>query len=279
VWIYQPTLSWRRKFGVLVDRRRYQRLRAALRRQARRLARREANNRNPLLGPGQGDRHIAPTHAMLVEVRRPHRTWSKNDGRRELRIPVERFYRAWFEEAGSWDGGILVHTYGRRTGWFEYRFTGPGFVPARLVIRARLSSEYPGRSAPPHGVSRVRVVLDGQEVAVLVVMPDDGMGKWYTVETTDAGLLRRLAKGLHVVRFQVDPGSGANGVALYGREAALNREPVEDPGPLVIVAHRAQGGGRRAKTRRRCRSRYPRAWWSRARASCSSGCSTASSSG
>jgi hypothetical protein len=75
-------------------------------------------------------------------------------------------------------------------------------------------------------------------------MPDDGMGAWYTVETTDTALLRPLARGVHVVRFQVDPGSGANGVALYGREAALNREPVEEPGPLVIVAHRERKGGR-----------------------------------
>lgn len=249
VWIYQPTLSWKRKFGILVDRQRYRSVRQALAARARRLRAAVATNRNPALGPQQGDRPLAPTHALLAGHGPAHRRWRRGGGGRELHIPVEQFHRAWFEEAGSWDGGILVHAYGRRTGWFEYRFQGPGFRPRRLVLHARLSSEYPGRNGPPHGFTRVEVLLDGQSVARLRVMPDDGMGGWYRVEITRADLLQKLARGTHLLRFQVADGPEANGLALYGRETTLNREPVEQPGPLRLVAEAQDGptqdGGRR----------------------------------
>jgi hypothetical protein len=173
----------------------------------------------------------------MTRQKRPHRKWRRGEGGAlSLEVPVERFHQAWFEEAGSWDGGVLVHSYGRRTGWIAYRFRGPPVVPSRLVVRARLSSEYPGSTAPPHGYSRVKVLLDGQEVDELRVMPDDGVGRWYRVAITDPGLLRELKGGAHVLRFQVDEGPEANGVAVYGREARLNREPVEDPGPLRLEA-------------------------------------------
>jgi mannan endo-1,4-beta-mannosidase len=237
VWIYQPKLPWKRKFGVLVDRRRYRPLRRQLGLVARRLTRRPVVGRNPALGPARGEDPIAPTHAMMTRRRRPHRTW-RGRQQRTLLVPVDRFFRAWFEEAGSWDGGILVHAYGRRTGWFEYRFTGPGFTAARLELALRLSSEYPSSSAPKHGTSAVTVRLDGQVVARLVVIPDDGIGSWQRVTVTDAALLRRLARGVHTLRLEVPEGPQANGVAVFGRETPLNREPVEDPGPIRVVAHR-----------------------------------------
>jgi len=265
VWIYQPALPWTRKFGILVDRHRYRAVRRILARQARRVAGRELTSRNPLLGPEQGERPIAPTHAMLRGWAPVHRRWRRDGCARgshlarsarspgeaprlearcphALAIPVERYHRAWFEEAGSWDGGILVHSYGRRTGWFEYRFAGPGFVPRRLEIHARLASEYPGSSAPPGGFSRVQVLVDGTSVARLRVMPDDGMGAWYRVEITDGARLKRLARGVHVLRLQVDPGPEANGLAIFGREALLNREPVDDPGPIRLLADQARAG-------------------------------------
>ncbi len=49
-------------------------------------------------------------------------------------------------------------------------------------------------------------------------------------------LLRRLRGGLHTLRFQVDEGPEANGVAIFGREAELNREPVDEPGSLQLLA-------------------------------------------
>jgi mannan endo-1,4-beta-mannosidase len=239
VWIYQPTLPWRRSYPVLTDSPRHRGLRRVLTAFARRLdGARELRARNPRLGPQIGEAPIAPTHALLTRRDEPHPRWVAVAGDALLELGVERFHRAWFEEAGSWDGGILVHAYGRRSGWFEYRFRGPAFAPARLELRVRMSSEYPGRSAPPHGHSRVRVLLDGRQVAAIRVRPDDGVGEWYGVAIDDRAVLARLHGGLHTLRFQVDEGPEANGIALYGAETRLNREPVEDPGPIQLRARR-----------------------------------------
>ncbi len=237
-WIYQPTLSWTRRYGILVDDARHRPVRRALARVAKRVTRRAPRCRNRTLGKRRGTRPIAPTHAMLVRHRRPHRAWSAAG---QLSIPVDRFHRAWFEEAGSWDGGVLVHAYGRRTGWLEYRFKGPGYAPSSLRVRARLSSEFPGAAAPADGHSSVKVLLDRVPVGEVKVMPDDGVGAWHAFTINEPKLLRRLRRGTHSLRFLVSPGAGANGVAIYGREAPLNREPVDEPGPLQLVAERGPG--------------------------------------
>ena len=53
----------------------------------------------------------------------------------------------------------------------------------------------------------------------------------------DAALLAKLARrGVHRLRLSVAAGPYANGVAVYGRETPLNREPVNDPGPMQILA-------------------------------------------
>lgn len=242
VWIYQPSLSWKRTYGVLIDRRRHLPVRRALAAVARRIRRRPVRNENPMLGPGRGARPIAPTHAMLTRRRRPHGGWARprrGRGPMELTIAVDQFARAWFEEGGSWAGGVLVHAYGRRTGWIEYRFRGPRFVPARLEIEVRLSSEYPGSVAPPDGRSRVHVQLDGRPLRELIAEPDDGVGSWHRIALADRATLNALRGGVHVLRFEVTRGELANGVAIYGREARLNREPVERPGPLRLVAYPA----------------------------------------
>lgn len=259
VWIYQPTLPWKRRYGVMIDRRPYRRLRGVLARVARRVARRPVRGRNPRLGPEMGRQPLAPTHAMLRREARPHRGWHRwprvvrrghpwDDGEQrpavpargaQLQIPVDRFARAWFEEAGSWAGDVLVHAYGRRTGWFEYRFVGPPFVPRELSIEARLSSEYPGRVAPEHGVSRVEVLVDGKRVDTITVPPDDGIGRWVRVTLDDPRRLRGLRRGVHRLRFAVKHGRHANGVAIYGRETEMNREPVVRPEPITLIAHRA----------------------------------------
>lgn len=244
VWIYQPTLHWHRRFGVLVDRPRYRPVRRALAAMARRIRRTTPTPQNPALGPERGTEPIAPTHATLTRQRRPHQRWrgdaAPGGGRRwTLALPVDRFYRAHFEEAGSWDGGILVHAYGRRTGWFDYRFVGPGKVGRRLELHLRLSSEYPSASAPAHGFSRVEVLLDDTPVGTVRAVPDNGRGTWYTLQVEDPALLRRLARGIHTLRLRVSPGPEARGVAIYGRETRQNREPVENPGPprLVLVTN------------------------------------------
>jgi mannan endo-1,4-beta-mannosidase len=255
VWIYQPNLPWKRTYGVIVEDPRHRALRRVLAEMARRAASRELRSSNPRLGVEVGDRPLAPSHVMLAQRFPPAKSWrpfSRPEGapatdapaptlpaRSVLEIPVERFQRAWFEEAGSWAGGILVHAYGRRTGWFEYRFVGPAFVPSRVEVRARLSSEFPGSTAPKDGFSKVQVFLDGTRLSEVRAQPDDGIGGWTSTLITDPALLRKLrGPAVHTLRFQVDEGPEANGVAIYGREARLNREPVDDPGPLQILADR-----------------------------------------
>jgi mannan endo-1,4-beta-mannosidase len=241
VWIYQPALHWKRTYPVLIDKPHHLSLRRALSAIARVAAAGAVRNRNPAINAEAGDRPLAPTHAMMVRAARPHGRWAVSRAEPHtavLSIPVDRFSRAWFEEAGSWDGGILVHAYGRRTGWFEYRFAGPAFVPSRLEIRARLSSEYPGATAPPDGYSRVKVLVDGSQLTVVRARPDDGVGAWYTISVTDTAVLERLRGGAHALRFQVDGGPEGNGLAIYGVETKLNREPVDDPAPLQLIATR-----------------------------------------
>lgn len=168
-----------------------------------------------------------------------HRDWQRDrkQGPWRLDIPVDGFFRALFETSGTWDGGVLVHFYGRRTGWVEYRFRGPPVRADRLDLRFRVSSEFPGTSAPKRGFSEVAVQIDTHPLSTLRVMPDDGVGQWVHLSIADERLLRRLRGGTHRLRFSVLPGNQANGLALYGREAPLNREPVEAPGPLQLWIH------------------------------------------
>ena len=241
VWIYQPTIPWKRRFGVMVDRRRHRVVRRALAREARRIKGRLPRGQNRALGPGRGTEPIWPTHVLRRGPGgRPHGRWRRSGGEAALAMPVDRFHAARFETSGTWGGGALVHFYGRRTGWVEYRFRGPGFTPARLVLRARLSSEFPGKAAPASGGSRVLVRLDGEVAATLAVAPDDGVGGWHEVAITDRRILATLARGTHTLRLEVPEGSGANGLAIYGRRTPRCQEPVGADGPLTLRATVAQ---------------------------------------
>jgi mannan endo-1,4-beta-mannosidase len=239
VWIYQPKLHWDRPYGILVDQPRDRYLRRALAQRARWLARRHTlRNQNPRLGPERGRELLAPTHVLMAQRRAPDTRWTPNrDGSAwRLALPVDTFRRAWFEDAGSWDGGVLVHAYGRRTGWIEYEFSSPPENASLVQLSARLSSEYPGASAPADGFSRVGVWLDDERVAMIRVPPDDGRGRWFDIEVDPGRLKRRSGASMHRLRFAVDAGEEANGVAIYGREAPLNREPVGRVGPLELLA-------------------------------------------
>ena len=258
VWIYQPTLSWRRRYGILIDKRRYLPLRRTLGRWARRVARHRPRAQNPRIGPDRGSAPIGQTHGRLAGQQRLHRHWAKLAATRlqppaglpypkaqtatglerceVLAMPVDRFHHAYFEEAGQWHQGVLVHAYGRRSGYLEYRFMGPRFRPRRLWITFRASSEYPGSTAPPEGISELRMELDHVPIGILTLDPDDGVGRRRKVSVVERGLMRAFAGGAHRLRFRVDGGPLANGVALYGRESPDNREPVDQPGPLRIVA-------------------------------------------
>lgn len=236
-WIYQPPLPWRGTYRIVIDDRRHRAVRRVLARYARRVARDGVRPRNPALGPARGRALLNPTHVTVRGWAGVHRDWRRvPQGGWRLAIAVERFARARFEEAGAWDGGVLVHAYGRRTGWFEYRFAGLPARSGRLVVRVRTSSEYPGSAAPAQGWTRAHLELDGQRVGPPLESPaDDGLGAWRELTLLEGAALARLQRGEHRLRFVVDPGPQAHGLALYGREAPLNREPIDGgSGPIEL---------------------------------------------
>ncbi|MBK8480476.1 MAG: cellulase family glycosylhydrolase [Proteobacteria bacterium] len=237
VWIYQPSLPWKGTYRITVGQPQYRPVRRVLARFARRVAERAVEPQNLALGPARGRALINPTHVLLRGWAGVHRAWQREPGGGwRLQIDVDRFGRAWFEEAGAWDGGVLVHAYGRRTGWFEYRFVAPPAATGRLLLRVRASSEYPGSASPPEGWTAAHVELDGQRVGPTLDAPaDDGLGAWRELILLEGSADRALSPGIHRLRFVVEPGPQAHGLALYGREGPLNREPVEGgSGPIEL---------------------------------------------
>jgi mannan endo-1,4-beta-mannosidase len=173
---------------------------------------------NPRLSAAQGARPLVDMHVDVTGRATPIGGWREVAGGRELAILPEAFARGRWQHVGTWEGGALVHAYGARTGFFEYRFAAPpGAGPAgRLELRVRLSSEYPGTTSPPDGGSRVQVTLDGQAAATLLAYPDDGLGRWYRIE-----LPVPQPGAVHTLRFEVAPGPEAHGLCIYGRAGAL----------------------------------------------------------
>jgi hypothetical protein len=204
-WIYQPWAGHARDFGIYVDRRDTDDVRAMMQKFARVAATAPAS-RNPLLADARGDALLYDPY--VIEQRSAHQHWRQG----AIEIPPSAFVAGRWERLGSWGVGAGAHAYGAGDGWFEYAFDMPKKGPATLVVR--LSSEWPGATAPSDGGSRVRVSVDGARVAAeLEVIPDDGAGR---EEQVQLGLLRR---GRHVVRLSVDPGPAAHGLCVYGDDA------------------------------------------------------------
>jgi mannan endo-1,4-beta-mannosidase len=236
VWVYEPWRGRERNYGIYVDTDRSASLRQVLRRQAARVAAGVPRVRNAALGPARGDAPIFDQVVNLLTKRKPAAEWrADDDGSWVLELAPTDFSAARWERVGSWDGGALVHAYGSDTGFFEFQFEMPPHrTPKELRIRARLSSEFPGTSSPPDGVSRVRVLVDGALVATLNAFPDDGIGRWYEITANDPQLLARLGKGTHTLRFEVLEGPRGNGVAIYGANTGKGDVRVPDGGPLQL---------------------------------------------
>ncbi|MBI5479624.1 MAG: hypothetical protein HY906_12245 [Deltaproteobacteria bacterium] len=235
-WIYEPWQGRERPHGIYYDDGRSAPVRAALRRQAALLGGGPPEVRNPQLRPERG---AAPFLEQVVTVatrRKPAVAWkSADDGSRVLELAPGDFTSARWERVGTWDGGPLLHAYGSDSGWFEYQFEVPKHRSAReLRLRVRLSSEFPGATSPPDGHSTVHVTIDGQRVATLVVIADDGLGRWHEVTIRDAALLRQLATGVHALRFEVPDGPDARGIAIYGANTGKGTVQVNDGGPLSL---------------------------------------------
>jgi len=206
-WIYQPWSGKPRDFGIYVDRADTDDVRAALRKFAALAAATPAPS-NPLLGEAHGDALFYDPY--VTETRSPYQH-AAADGS-GIEIPPSAFTSARWERLGTYGEGSDAHAYGAGDGWFDYTFTLPhGATP---TLEARLSSEWPGKTAPADGGSDVAVLVDGVRVATLGVIPDNGAGR---VERVELGKLRA---GRHTVRLAVAAGPGAHGLCVYGDVAS-----------------------------------------------------------
>jgi hypothetical protein len=206
-WIYQPWFGKTRDFGIYVDRPDTDDVRGALRKFAA-LAAATPSPANPLLGEAHGDALFYDPY--VSESRSPYQH-AAADGS-GLEIPPSAFTSARWERLGTFGEGAEAHAYGAGDGWFEYSFTlARGAAP---TLEARLSSEWPGKTAPPDGGSDVSVTVDGVRVSTLGVIPDDGAGR---VERVGLGKLRA---GRHTLRLSVAAGPGAHGLCVYGDVSA-----------------------------------------------------------
>ena len=218
-WIYQPWLGKERDFGIYTDRADTDDVRAALRKAAT-VAAATPLPSNPLLGEAHGDALFYDPY--VTEERSPYQRLAGG----AIEIPPSAFAAARWERLGTWGSGSDAHAYGGGDGWFDYSFTLA--AAATPTLEARLSSEWPGKTAPPDGGSDVAVLVDGVRVATLGVIPDDGKGR---VEKIALG---RLKRGRHTVRLLVAPGTGAHGLCVYGDERApLRIVTAPEPAPAV----------------------------------------------
>jgi mannan endo-1,4-beta-mannosidase len=211
-WIYQPWFGKARDFGIYVDRPDTDDVRAALRKFAA-LAATTPAPQNPLLSDARGDALLYDPY--VTETRSPYQRTAADGS--AIEIPPSAFAAARWERLGTFGAGSDAHAYGRGDGWFEYSFTLAR--AATPTLEARLSSEWPGKSAPKDGGSDVAFFVDGARVATLGVIPDDGSGRLERVA------LGKLRAGRHTLRLLVAPGDSAHGLCVYG----------DDRAPLRIV--------------------------------------------
>jgi mannan endo-1,4-beta-mannosidase len=203
-WIYQPWSGKPRDFGIYVDRGDTDDVRAQLRSWAERVTARLPAAQNPRLGPAHGEALLYD--AYVTEHHSPH----EHATARAVELVPAAFATAHWERTGSWGTGANAHAYGAGDGFFEWRFHVP--AAAHPVLVARLSSEWPGTSAPRDGGSRVRVLVDGKLAGEVDVIPDDGVGRATRLA------LPSLRAGGHVLRLEVAAGPAAHGLCVYGDE-------------------------------------------------------------
>ena len=221
-WIYQPWNGHARDFGIYVDRPDTDDVRARMRGWASTVAQALPSVRNPLLGVERGERPLYDPYRVL---HRPGpQLVTSEPGRVVVALDPEHFATGRFERVGTWDSGSVHHAYGAGDGWFEWRFAAPAEAARSLTVEARLSSEFPGESAPPDGTSRVRVSIDGHALGEVEVIPDDGHGRAVSLEVHDPTLLAGWAGRAHTLRLEVPDGQRANGVCVYAGGLRLTFE-------------------------------------------------------
>ena len=224
VWIYQSKADYANEYRIAVDGPDGDAVRRVLSHAAQVASQPMALN--PRLSAARGRTPILDMHVQLEGRRTPLGSWK--DG--VLAIEPDEFARASWEDAGTWAEGPLVHVFGGRVGFFEWKFRAPPARPSAIEVRMRLSSDYPGDSAPVDGNSHVIVTIDGREVATLEAYPDDGRGRWYTVRIDEPSTIAR--PGTHTLRLEVKPGAGAHGICVYGRSG--KQGGVADAAPATV---------------------------------------------
>jgi len=238
-WIYEPFHGKPRDFGIYIDKPYTDDVRQVMRAAGQKLLRGETFPKNPRLSAQRGTAPLYQVDQVLLGPPKPHGHWERApSGELYLLLPPPEFRQARFERLGVWEGKPAVHFYGAESGDVEYRFVVPAasLTPqalAEVEVVARMSSEWPGASAPPDGGSLLRVELDGILIGQQKILADDGRGAWYRFRSSDPHLLSKLTAGEHVLRFHVPPGPQAHGLCLYGdaRDPAL---PKSDYGPVRL---------------------------------------------
>jgi len=248
IWFYLPHSKAQRKFPVWVDHKHSLPLRRVLRGWAARFGQGPPRRINPRLGARHGNKPMYQTQ-MTVKNRPPRHRWKPvaaatvtGRSRRRLALGVMNFRRARFANVGYYGAGWIEHVYGDAHGYIEYpvpRLRSRRRITAVTLV-LRLSSEFPGATAPPTGVSRVVVSLAGKVVARLLVVPDDGKGRIERIHVRDAAVLSRLRRKNVTLRLEVPWGKQARGVAIYGNlgvQGVLEKlKPQGSVGPILITA-------------------------------------------
>lgn len=222
-WIYQPWPGRERDFGIYVDRPSTDDVRVELARAAERAAG-GPRPKNPRLGAQQGERPLYDPFVTTVGRAAPVSGWRRDGARALLAIGPGEFQRARFEHQGTWDRTALYHFYGAGAGRVDYRFAPPPGPIARLAVRARLSSEWPGTRAPPDGGSHVEVWLDREKLGELDAVADDGIGTVHEL-ALDGAQARRLGGGAHTLSFVVPDRPGQHGLCVYGKATGRGAVP------------------------------------------------------
>jgi mannan endo-1,4-beta-mannosidase len=222
-WIYQPWAGKERDFGIYVDRQETDDIRDVLRQAAERARLGPPARNSPRLGPAVGERPLYNPYRTVSHL--APALFREEQARTVVTLRPENFSIGHFERVGAWAGGTVAHAYGSGDGWFEWRFPAPARIARRMTLIARISSEFPGESAPPDGGSRVTVSIDGRSLAELDAIPDDGRGSVRQVVLTDPAVLRKLAGRAHVLRLEVPPGPHANGLCVYGEATGRGPAP------------------------------------------------------
>lgn len=222
IWTYLPSAGERRTYGVYASgprARQTRDLRRVLARHARRARRLSPRERNPRLGPQQGDAPIFDPTVRITRRRDPHDTWTDDT----LALDPREVFRAAFEGAGTWDGDPgLPHFYGAGSGEVRYRFTAPRDAPGALVIRLHASSELPGSGAAgasPEDTSELTIAIDGAVLGAVTAPPDDGAGDVVELRVEAPALPSRRVRELTI--------TADRGVCLYARDVEGRATGVE----------------------------------------------------